>query len=322
MLQYLTKVRGGYRILKCINALNKAVGPVTRITNLKDGSRMKLDLRSGTEWPSYYSKSYDDPLVKFLIRVIQETGGEFLDIGANIGFYAVRVALGLSDTQNVRAFEPVGSKASRLRENINLNNLSNVSVYEIALSDHNGSAEIVLREDFQGGSATGNASLAISNAADAGFNKVRIVTQRLDDFVEQQGIGTIGLIKIDVEGHEDLCFAGAAEVLARDFPIVFSEINNWYFNKRGVRSGTALRSSLPREYKAFKIRDFGNHLTFEKVSFDELSDLSGMHNVVFCPDFRMAQMNAAFSTDHSRAAFGAENSILRRTAMFPAKGEN
>ena len=290
VLQQLTRIRGGYRILKCVNELNKVFGPLTRVTNFRDGSKIKLDLRSRTEWPSYYSKSYDDALVAFLIRTARSMGGEFLDIGANIGLYAARVARGLPNTQNVRAFEPVASNVIRLQENIELNCLRNVIVYEIALSNINGSADIVLREDFKGGSTTGNASLAISSSADSGFNKLRIATKRLDDFVVEQELGAVGLIKIDVEGHEDLCFLGATELLKRDFPIIFSEINNWYFEKRGIRSGNALRSSLPNEYRALKIKESDDRLIFEEVSFDDLSELSGMHNVVVCPEFRKSQI--------------------------------
>lgn len=244
---------------------------------------MKLDLRSGTEWPTYYSKSYDDIILRFILKCSKEFGGSFFDIGSNIGFYSVRLARLMPHSQKTYAFEPVSSNFKRLKENASLNGLKNIEVFKIALSNEPGEAKIVMREDFKGGASTGNASLAISEDADAGFEYEIIECKRLDDFMREHVIDPIGVVKIDVEGHEDLCFLGARDTFARSRPIIFSEVNNWYFEKRGIKSGKALFESLPEKYITFKMFE-ENELFLEQVSFPEVSMMRGMHNVIFCPE--------------------------------------
>lgn len=261
-----------------------------KITKLDDGTKIKLDLRSTTEWPSYFSRSYDDRLIDLVSRTSKLEGNTFLDIGANIGFYTARVSRRLSPEQKIFAFEPVKSNAERLRENIEINDLKGVSVFEFALADANGHFDIVLREDFEGGASTGNASLAISEEADGKFRKERIEMLRYDDFDAGNGHPAVGVIKIDVEGHEDLFFAGAQNMLGRDLPIIFSEINNWYFEKREKSSGDLFSASLPKGYQAYGIKESASGIELFHIPFRDLAELKGMHNVVLCPKEKLENL--------------------------------
>src|SRR6056297_4308841 len=82
------------------------------------------------------------------------------------------------------ASSPCPDNAARIRENAQLNVVEDsVEVHPVALSDAEGEAELVLREDFQMGSATGNASVAISDDADGRFRKIPVPMRRFDDVV-------------------------------------------------------------------------------------------------------------------------------------------
>ena len=53
---------------------------------------------------------------------------------------------------------------------------------------------------------------------------VKIQTVKLDDFWKEAGRDTVSVMKIDVEGVEEKVLCGAAELMARDKPIIFCEI--------------------------------------------------------------------------------------------------
>jgi len=195
-----------------------------------------LDLRSRTEFVPFYTGAYDGKIISQLVSLFDENW-IVLDVGANIGFYAVPFARKIQ-TLNGRllCFEPVPENYDRLRENLQLNNLDRecVQTYRFALSNTAGKLQIILREDFKSGGGTGNASVFIDDQADGEFKAIQVEAIRLDDFVQENLHGRIDFIKVDIEGHEDLFFEGADAVLRRDRPIVFSEFNEDYYRRRGV----------------------------------------------------------------------------------------
>ncbi|MDR9447444.1 MAG: FkbM family methyltransferase [Balneolaceae bacterium] len=136
---------------------------------MRDGTRMRIDLRSQTEWWAFYSGHYDDAAINLLRNLLSSVGGNFLDVGANIGMYGIRVVAGLANTHSL-CFEPMPKNAARILENAALNDLEDrVQIQQVGLSDTEGPAQLVLREDFEMGSVTGNASIAISQVADGDF---------------------------------------------------------------------------------------------------------------------------------------------------------
>src|SRR5207249_4175586 len=70
------------------------------------------------------------------IRLINKFNS-FADIGANIGYYSV-LAGKLNDKMNIYAFEPSEAPYYFLKENIKLNQLKNVHIYKIALTNFKG----------------------------------------------------------------------------------------------------------------------------------------------------------------------------------------
>lgn len=78
------------------------------------------------------------------------TGKVVYDIGANIGVTTLFFARCVGESGLVVAFEPVPPTAKRLRENVRINRLTNVRIYEVALGDSEGQAEIGYTEEASG----------------------------------------------------------------------------------------------------------------------------------------------------------------------------
>lgn len=129
-------------------------------------------------------------------RRILEPGDLFVDIGSNVGSYAIWTAdLGA----DVIAIEPDRDAVLRLRENVALNNMP-IEVEQCALAGERGRMSLTSGLDTVnhlviGGSATGQ----------------EVEVRTLDDIL---GARAAAGVKIDVEGAERLVLDGAAQALA------------------------------------------------------------------------------------------------------------
>jgi len=137
-----------------------------------------------------------------------DPSGTAIDVGTWYGPWTYWLSKRVRDVQS---FEPNPNVAAVLRRGV----ASNVTVHEFAVSDVEGTAELVL-QDLSVGSE-GTASI-VPGVEGAGSHSVR--TKRIDDM----GFSNVRFIKIDVEGHEDAVIRGAQETIERDHPVLFVEL--------------------------------------------------------------------------------------------------
>lgn len=253
---------------------------------------MHVDLRSRTEWYSFYTGRYDEAAVDAVRKLQRVLGGDFLDVGGNVGMYSVRIAVGLEDGHRCICFEPVPKNAERICENAHLNSVADrVEVHEIALSDSDGYAELVLREDFKLGSETGNASIAISHTADGSYAKIKVRTRPFDDVIAELGDARFSVVKVDIEGHEDFFLRGAQNWLHRERPIILTEINNWYFEQRGTSSSAVFAHALPENYKFAQLHAQGATSKMTPHGIDDLAGLGMIETCLLVPEEHWTMIN-------------------------------
>lgn len=280
------RIRGASRIANGLSGLflRAGISPIQEV-RMRDGVKMLLDLRSQTERWAIYSGTYDDAFIDLIAQLLQEWPGCFLDVGGNVGMYSIRVAKSLPALNLCLSVEPMKANAQRIRENAELNSVyDRVEVVEVALSDRNGEAELVLREDFFSGADTGNASIAISAAADSNFQVITVPLARFDDILVSRGKRELfSVCKVDVEGHEDFFFRGASRWLREQRPVIFTEVNNWYFKQRGVSSSDAFEQALPHGYHALLIEPAGKAIKAKQVALKDLENLRKVTNCILCP---------------------------------------
>ena len=160
--------------------------------------------------------------LRFALQLAQGLGSEdvFLDVGANAGHWTIPMA---KLFKSVFAFEPVPQIYAKLNRNIALNHLSNVSALQLALSDKDGFATFAVRSTYDnfGGLNNGMGSLVQLDSEVRQELKVPVDTI---DLRFASTLDRVGMIKIDVEGAENLVLRGAQVVLKKHRPIVISEI--------------------------------------------------------------------------------------------------
>lgn len=122
-------------------------------------------------------------------------GGVFLDIGANIGYYALMAAsFGAS---RVLAFEPNPKVYARLCFNIAANGLDHrVRALPIALGAEPATMTMIVSDGDMGGSH-------IAQGEDKSGTAISVQMAPLKQVLEEAGIERVDALKIDVEGMED-----------------------------------------------------------------------------------------------------------------------
>src|SRR5215831_3591317 len=147
----------------------------------------------------------------FLDRIIPE-GTATVDVGANCGLYTRKLS---RFSRRVYAFEPSHKMAELLRRT----SASNVGVYEIALSDEIGDAELFIPRDNDR-LVYGLASLEPRyDLSSQEVVSMTVPTARLDAIVPEE----VAFVKIDVEGHELNVLNGAIELLEHSQPVFLVE---------------------------------------------------------------------------------------------------
>jgi FkbM family methyltransferase len=162
----------------------------------------------------------------------------FLDIGANIGGYALALAAKAGPGARILAFEPQPEIFERLVYNIGANPFGTVKAFALAVADKDG--EITLFLDSRN---KGEASVKIVSADHA--RQVKVPARSLLGIVEDEGIGAIDAIKLDVEGAEDLILqrflADAPEALWPKLLIVERGEGRWAIDLIGMLAGHGYR---------------------------------------------------------------------------------
>ena len=151
---------------------------------------------------------------RFVGKVLAE-GEVAVDAGANHGLYALPMARAVGPTGRVLAIEPQPLFAARLRASAVANRLSQLTVLEAAVSSEEGRAPFELDESPESDSLSAGAPSQLASV------EVRVTT--LDRATSEAGLVDVSFVKLDVGGAEVDALHGAAELLARDQPLVMVE---------------------------------------------------------------------------------------------------
>jgi len=160
-----------------------------------------------------------EPHLQRIIREYVAAGATVYDIGANIGYVSLSLTKQVGAAGHVIAFEPIPRNANSFRQNIELNRLTNVQLFEAAASDKCGETVIRFAENLT------TASL-VWHRHDPAATELTIRTVVIDQLVETGDLRPPAFVKIDVEGAEGFVLQGMRRTIARAQPVVFIECSD------------------------------------------------------------------------------------------------
>jgi FkbM family methyltransferase len=157
----------------------------------------------------------------FLNDGVVKEGDLVLDIGANIGYYALMESNLVGSTGKVYAVEPVSTNLKTLLENIRLNGCKNIEVFHLAFGDKKGRAIIYISDHANLCSIKKNPNLTYKREEEVEISTV-------DSFLN--GRKTPNLIRMDVEGYEYNIIKGMKETLKKDVKLLI-EVHGFLMTK-------------------------------------------------------------------------------------------
>ncbi len=189
-----------------VSCIDSRFLPKTEIIEECNGLKYALDLQDDIQKFIYFNV-YERRDIKRVLELVRE-GGVCLDVGANVGGYALNFAKRVGRNGKVYAFEASPSVAQKLRRNIALNGYESIiEVEEWAVSDKKGKVSFAVSPE--GNSGWGHIG------EDERFSKtISVDTNTLDYFFEHKNIHSVDLMKVDIEGAEDKLIEGAQKVLS------------------------------------------------------------------------------------------------------------
>jgi FkbM family methyltransferase len=178
----------------------------------------------------YVKRSHEADLFERVFQMLRREGrlGELpskkclLNVGANIGMTAIGlVKQGRFD--RAIAFEPTPDSYRLLVHNVNQNGLGDrIQSFPFALSSQDGELELEISPDNSGDNRIRQIR-APGFFAEEKRRTVPISVKTLDSFLAEHpqiAEEPIGLIWVDIQGHEGCFFRGAREFLRRGIPVV------------------------------------------------------------------------------------------------------
>jgi FkbM family methyltransferase len=216
------------------------------------GARMRLyPYNNVCEKRILFTPQYFDAIEREIIESRLAPDFVFIDIGANIGGYALFVAAHGGPRARILAIEPQPEIFERLVYNIRQNPFGNVKAIDCAVADRDG--EITLFVDPRN---RGETSMRIVHS-DAAAAQLVVPAKTLLGIVREEGFRRIDAIKLDVEGAEDLIlepfFQTAAEALWPRLVVMEKGTGKWTVDlpailaERGYREVRTTRTNIVYE---------------------------------------------------------------------------
>ncbi len=174
--------------------------------------------KSLSRWMLKNLKAWDSENVEKIIFFLKKYNGSFIDCGCNFGAYSIPIAKEFED-QNVYAFDASKKAIHKLKQNIDLNKITNITYFNIGIGDKN--TEAYFNEEISDLKNDGSFRFT----QDKSNEKTKIY--KLDDVFENDKISIKEniVIKLDLEGFDFLALKGLTKTLNRSKVIIFIEIS-------------------------------------------------------------------------------------------------
>jgi FkbM family methyltransferase len=143
-----------------------------------------------------------------------------LDIGSNIGYYAVHEAIIVGSEGYVIAVEPHPHVYKALLASFKANGLKNYRAIRKALTRTTGPTEFIIRP------ASDLSRVYLPGGPLSAHGKIIVVDAcSVDELVGELNLKRVDLVRMDVEGHEEEILEGAWNTIERFRPIICMELH-------------------------------------------------------------------------------------------------
>lgn len=189
------------------------------VVKIFSGLKMYLDPRDIAVVPHLALDTIWEHRITAAWLAVVQSHDTVIDIGANFGYFGALAAQRTDKKHSkIVMFEANPHLLPYLRKTLSVNWLNEQSVVEnYAIADKPGEVVLNLLKDY-----IGSSSIQTAEQLDTYMhNKMYLETQEkipvqavtLDDYCKDKGIKTVDLIKMDIEGYEELAYKGMRKII-------------------------------------------------------------------------------------------------------------
>lgn len=231
--------------------------------------------------PSYHvlkqgPETYETENIGFLKNVIAKLPSDatFFDIGANAGVFSFAIASEFSKL-HIHSFEPGPTLFKCLSATFTDKNFPNVKTHRLAVSDTRSTATLFGDKKNHGGHSLVKEQITSDIEAEH-----QVETTTIDNFIQENSINSLDVIKMDIQGHEGAALKGGALSIQKHRPIVLIEC---FKDELTSASSPILSPFINEKYMAFV--PSANKML--EINVDEFSPILGNYDhyldVAFVP---------------------------------------
>ena len=221
-------VKNLYKLKFLKRAVPSLLKIIIKIFNIKriqvDHNDLKFNLnpKNPIDREIYLKDNYEIEQIKFLGNEIDKNNIRvFIDVGAHMGFYSINLS---KKKIEIYSFEPIKNNFNQLEENISINKIKNISVFNCALSNKKEIIKMwVPNKDKTGGFSVYDKNDEELKKYEKKNNHIEISRSDLaDNLLSFKDIKIA--IKIDVERHEEEVLLGMTELIKNNRMVIQIEI--------------------------------------------------------------------------------------------------
>ena len=221
---------------------------------------------------------WDGFQVERINNIFKNKKSLFIDCGCSFGSYSVPIAKLNSTDSKVIAIDASSLAIRRLKENVFLNEINNIEIYNLAIGKEKGYANF--NEDLNLLPNSG------SFRFDSSGKKLRITT--LDIILEQQYLDSFEVIfvKMDLEGYEFDGLLGFKKNIVKYKPIILFEFSRMLLQNTSFSENAF---NLFLKETSYEIKDYDNNIYSIEQLVKEMNSKDEKYEVL--ADFLLVSKN-------------------------------
>jgi FkbM family methyltransferase len=226
---------------------------------------------------SVLADGFYEPFQSDIFLELGKNSERFFDIGANMGFYSLALAIE-NPSLSVVSFEPQPDVFQRMLENIGLNHLDDqIKLINMGLGQQSDQLTMYIPR-FTG---TGGGSFKNLHDDEGEAIQIKVLVDSLDSLE----LGGPDLIKIDVEGFELNVISGASNLISENRPTIMAELLRKWMKPFGHSPQMFMDMLRDFDYRCFAINR--NSL----IEVDKIDEETIETNFIFVHQNRSEHLN-------------------------------
>lgn len=252
------------------------------LTRLFTGQKVYVDSRDISVAPALMMDGHWEPETTKVFTSLLRPGDTFIDVGANMGYFGIVAGTVINGAAggSIHMIEANPKLVPLVFKSINVTGLlGTASVANFAVSDQPGEVDLHIVKDLWGSSSLENLDeqfrLLAASSSTVTFEVEETVTVpaiTLDAYAEQESLGKVDLVKIDIEGHEERAYQGMARIIDenRDNMRLLIE-----YSRGQYQDPIGFLDQIKNDFKFVYAIEHGNGQLTEVAGFDEVVELAG-----------------------------------------------